>query len=316
MRVGQTGKVTDVLRLSTFAHCYRVERDAQFSTLGYVDSGLLGTLVYADTPVHLRRAAGNSAVSAVVVTSELACEVPHTLGFAVAEHPRDAFYAVHEEMVERALYPRSSLIPRRAASSELHASVSAGQRTCIGAHVRVAEHAVIRDNVRIEDDCSLDVGVVVGCDGILYAEIGGARRLVRHAGGVVIARGTALLAYAVVARGVHPGCDTRIGEESIIGIGATVGHEATIGNRCVISGRCVVARRAVLGDDVWLGTGSFVREHVKVGARARIMAGSVVVSDVPAGAEVSGNFAVDHSHRLHEYAVARRAGSYGRNKGS
>jgi acetyltransferase-like isoleucine patch superfamily enzyme len=45
----------------------------------------------------------------------------------------------------------------------------------------------------------------------------------------------------------------------------------------------------IIEDDVWLGIGSIVLKGVRIGAGARVAAGSVVTADVPAGAHVAGN---------------------------
>lgn len=45
----------------------------------------------------------------------------------------------------------------------------------------------------------------------------------------------------------------------------------------------------IIEDDVWIGIGTIVLKGVRVGRGARIGAGAVVTTDVPAGAEVTGN---------------------------
>jgi acetyltransferase-like isoleucine patch superfamily enzyme len=49
------------------------------------------------------------------------------------------------------------------------------------------------------------------------------------------------------------------------------------------------SRPTVIGDDVWIGIGAIVLKGVHIGAGARIAAGAVVTTNVPAGASVSGN---------------------------
>jgi serine O-acetyltransferase len=93
----------------------------------------------------------------------------------------------------------------------------------------------------------------------------------------------------------------RIGDLVAVGEGLYVPH----GN-IVIDGITVIGRRAVItpwvciglkegnfvgptiGDGVFIGAGASVLGPIHVGDRARIAAGAVVVSDVPAGATVAG----------------------------
>jgi len=49
------------------------------------------------------------------------------------------------------------------------------------------------------------------------------------------------------------------------------------------------SRPVIIEDDVWIGIGAIILKGVRIGRGARINAGAVVTTDVPAGAEVSGN---------------------------
>jgi acetyltransferase-like isoleucine patch superfamily enzyme len=51
----------------------------------------------------------------------------------------------------------------------------------------------------------------------------------------------------------------------------------------------LVARPVVIEDDVWVGIGAIILKGVRIGRGARIGAGSVVTTDVPAEACVEGN---------------------------
>lgn len=51
----------------------------------------------------------------------------------------------------------------------------------------------------------------------------------------------------------------------------------------------VVARPVVIEDDVWIGIGAILLKGVCIGRGARVGAGAVVTSDVPAGTSVEGN---------------------------
>jgi acetyltransferase-like isoleucine patch superfamily enzyme len=51
----------------------------------------------------------------------------------------------------------------------------------------------------------------------------------------------------------------------------------------------LVARPVIIEDDVWIGIGAIVLKGVRVGAGARIAAGTVVTADVPPGCSLEGN---------------------------
>jgi UDP-3-O-[3-hydroxymyristoyl] glucosamine N-acyltransferase len=60
----------------------------------------------------------------------------------------------------------------------------------------------------------------------------------------------------------------------------------------------VLAGSVRLGNDVWIGPNSTISNGVTVGDGAKVSLGAVVTRDVPAGARVTGNFAVDHEKFL------------------
>jgi serine O-acetyltransferase len=89
--------------------------------------------------------------------------------------------------------------------------------------------------------------------------------------------------------------DTEIGYGLYIGhpIGILVNHTARIGNNCNLSQFTTIGTNhetaAEIGDNVYIGPGVCIVEHVRIGSNATIGAGAVVVKDVPEGATVGGN---------------------------
>lgn len=281
-----------------------LRRNGRFATLGSGRNEWAGTLAYADTATYLRRLATNPNISAVLTREDLfqefGEELPEGWGVAVAGEPRGAFFEVHEEFLRRGGYGEMPEGKRgegcRVAES---AQIAAG--AILGDGVEVGERVVICDGVEVGAGCVLEPGVILGAEGILYRRGEGRVSFVRQAGRVVLGADVVCLAQSVVVRSVHPGYPTRVGDRSIVGIGATVGHEAQVGEDCVISGQSIVARGSVLEAGSFVGPGSVVTENLRVGRGARVLTGSVVIRDVEADAEVSGNFARSHVARLAEF---------------
>lgn len=51
----------------------------------------------------------------------------------------------------------------------------------------------------------------------------------------------------------------------------------------------VISRPVIIEDDVWIGIGVIILKGVHIGRGAKIEAGSIITSDVPAGTSVRGN---------------------------
>jgi len=282
-----------------------VVRDGPFIHLGHADSPSPETLTYADAVAYVDAANANPNVCAVITQPEHAGRVSKDKGLAVAPDPRRAFYDIHNLMLEQGSH-RLGMTFGRGTNVRIHPSALVSEKTFIGNNVTIGENVVIKDGVTIGNNGVVDAAAVLGAEGLLYFDDEqGRHRRIQHAGGVIIGHDVTILSGAVVAKSVTPSKMTSIGSHSIIGIQATVGHEACVGENCVISGNCVIARNAKLGDGVWVGASSFIRENITVGAGARIHVGSVVVDDVKDGQAVSGNFASDHQKRLADFARSR-----------
>ena len=92
---------------------------------------------------------------------------------------------------------------------------------------------------------------------------------------VLVAQGTVIAAGAVV----NPGA--KIGENVIINTGATVDHECSIEEGVHLCPGVHLAGSVTIGRASWIGIGTIVSDHLRVGANTVIGAGAVVVHDIP-----------------------------------
>lgn len=84
-------------------------------------------------------------------------------------------------------------------------------------------------------------------------------------------------------------CDISIGPNTALNVSSAVGHDASIGADCQISSFCDITGFVQIGNGVLLGSRASIIPSKRVGDRAVVGAGSVVVSDVPEGVTVFGN---------------------------
>ncbi len=83
---------------------------------------------------------------------------------------------------------------------------------------------------------------------------------------------------------IDHGCGVVIGETAEIGADVTLYHGVTLGGTAWRAGK----RHPTLGDGVVVGAGAKILGPIRVGARTRIAANSVVIEAVPADATVVG----------------------------
>lgn len=169
------------------------------------------------------------------------------------------------------------------------------------AHARIGPRVVITGPVTVGAGVSIDAGAIIGCEGLYAKPIDGVQRHVPHFGGVIVDEHAFIHAGAVIARSAVKGEATRIGSRAHVGVMVNVGHDAEIGEAAVLSSNCVIAGRARVGARVWVGASATISNMVQIGDDATVRLGAVVIRDVPAGANVSGNFASDHTRVMRSY---------------
>lgn len=155
--------------------------------------------------------------------------------------------------------------------------------TRIGADCVIGPNTIVRDST-IGDRCKVEASVVEGATLEANVDVGPFAHLRKG---------------AYLAAGVHMGNFGEV-KDSYLGPGAKLGHfsyigDATIGENVNIGAGTVTCNydgrkkhRTVIEDDVFIGSDTMLVAPVKVGAGAKVGAGSVVTHDVPADSVVYG----------------------------
>jgi UDP-3-O-[3-hydroxymyristoyl] glucosamine N-acyltransferase len=137
-------------------------------------------------------------------------------------------------------------------------------------------------------------GTVIGSSAYEMAEIDGTPQLLDQAGGVRIGKGCVFLAGITIARSTFATW-TDIGDYCSFDNLVHIAHDCVLGRGVKMTACSMLSGRVTLEDKVYIGPNATVSNGITVGAGALITIGSVVVSDVPAGKRVTGNFAVEHT---------------------
>jgi UDP-3-O-[3-hydroxymyristoyl] glucosamine N-acyltransferase len=283
-----------------------LRNEAALSTVhqtGFAGTRREGVICLAMNRDYLAQARDNPCARAIIVPLPLAdAQVSPDKALIVSGCAEELYLYLHAEQSRDS----DGEVPDIDRQASVDASAVLRGRVRIEAGARVGPRVVISGPAIIRAGACIDAGAILGCDGLYAKTIRGRRMNMPHFGGVAIGSGAHIHAGAVIVRSAIRGEATRIGEGAHVGIMANVGHDAEIGDAATLSSHCVIAGRASVGARAWIGASATVSNAIRIGEGARVRLGAVVVRDVPAGASVSGNFAVDHDRTMRAYLKAAK----------
>lgn len=275
-----------------------IVRDGDFRSLGFVIHSRPQMLVPLYDARYLDAYERAGHVACAIATRTLAAKVPAGQGLVIDDDPATLLYKVHIHLAENTKFYGEDFATEIAPSARVEAGVHvAATNVRIGADTVIEPNATILGRAIIGANVIIRAGSVVGAQGFGIRDMDGKRINIPHAGGVRIGDNVEILSNCSIAKGTF-GSFTTIGRDSKINACTYVAHNVIVGERCQVAASAVLAGSVRLGDDVWIGPNSTISNGVTVGDRAKVSLGAVVTRDVPAGARVTGNFAVEHEKFL------------------
>lgn len=194
------------------------------------------------------------------------------------------------------------------AGSSIGAGAIVGPGVQIGRDCRVGPGAVIQCAL-IGDRVTVGINSVVGDSGFGVAPSATGLVDVPQMGRVILQDDVSIGALVAVDRGAFG--DTIIGLSSKIDNLCQIGHNVRIGRSVVIAGFSGVAGSTVVEDFVMVGARVGLADHLHIGTGARLMAGSGVINDVPAGETWGGYPAKPRKQWVRELAGLKRLSQSG-----
>ena len=278
-------------------------RDGEFASLGLCTAKAgIPLLTFCGNAKFLRKALKNPDISCLMIPPELsdqALAAEPVRGVITVPDLRIDFFKLHNTLCgpdwrERYCRPDfpsaidpSAYIDPRAVIDERNVTI--GPDTVIEAGV------IIYGRTTIGSGCIIRSGTVLGGSGLEFMRMGSEGMLgVEHRGSLSIGDRVEIQYNCNVSRSLFPWHETRIGSDTKVESLVHIAHGSHIGRRGLIAASACICGSAEIGDDVWIGPNATVSSEVSVSDGSRITLGSVVVSDVPAGETVTGNFAIAH----------------------
>ena len=259
-----------------------------------------GALVYLIPSFSRIEAIAASLVgTGLVCTAEHAAQLKdHDVTCLVTDKPRLAFIRAVERYFSRQP-PPAGVHPRAYVdgSATIDPTASVGANCVIGARCIVGKRSILFpnvtlcDDVRIGADVVVNSGTVIGADGFGY-ERNEEFELEKfpHIGGVVIEDNVEIGSNTSIDRGTLG--DTLVRTGARIDNQCHLSHNVSIGRHAAVIAHSMVGGSAVIGDYGWLAPAALIMNQMKVGARATVGLGAVVVKNVQDGTTVMGAPAV------------------------
>jgi UDP-3-O-[3-hydroxymyristoyl] glucosamine N-acyltransferase len=284
----------------------RPERLQAARQTGFVWTAREGVVCLAMNRRYFDLARANGAVAAIIIPPALAPrEDARDQTVIVCEKADQLYHHLHQQQSREEGPDCFDIDP------EAHVDPSAvlRGRVSIGAGARIGPRVVITGPAAIGREVRIDSGAIIGCEGLYAKQILGVRHHITHLGGVDVGDGAFIHAGAVIVRSAVLGEATRIGARAHVGILSNIGHDVQVGEAATISSNVVIAGRASVGARAWIGASATVSNMVEIGRDAEVRLGAVAIQDVPAGADVSGNFALPHARNMKRFLKDSRNGT-------
>jgi len=279
-----------------------IKREGEFVSTQPANTKIPQSVTFCESRQFIRTINNNKNVTCVITIKSFLNQFDSRLGIIVTEKPRTKFYKLHNSL-SKEFSNKSFFNPCIKRSAKIHKTAFVAEDCYIGENVEIGPGVLVLSNSYIEDEVYIGPNVVIGADGLEYKRLDETEKLIRiaHIGGVYLETEVEIKANTVVCRDVYFGF-TVVGEGTKIGPLCNIAHRSNIGNYCMIAGNSTIGGSARIGDMVWLGPSSTISDNICVGDHAKVSLGSVVVKDVKPGQTVSGNFALDHSISIRDFA--------------
>lgn len=253
-------------------------------------------------------------IAAVICREEMVEKLPaHVRGVLVSDAPKFGFCRGHNyfAQLQKAELPPTQIGP----------GANISPTACISpVGVRIRKKAIIEPGViiqlgvRVGDSVRVVVRTVLGSTSFSPFCYRDRAITLLDRGSVVIGDDVEIRSLCSIEWKIFEGEETVLSNGVKIDQLVLVGHGTRVGRCTFIAGNTMICGKCTIGESAWLGASATLSNRIKIGDGARVSLGAVVTADVPAGATVSGNFAIEHRQFLRNPKASLADGQTAKNR--
>lgn len=272
-----------------------VNKYTEFINLNIIESQMEGLLTFCNNLEYLKMAIDKDNVSVIICREEDYKLIKTDKTVVFSREPQIDFYRLHNYLTGNTDFYGERWKSKISEKAKIHDSAHiSGENVIIEDGVVIYPNSTILSDVTIKKYSTIGPNSVVGYEGFQIERTKDNQIFsVIHKGSVLIEEEVQIGALTAIDKHIFKDF-THIGSNSTIDNLIHIAHGVKIGKRCVVVASAILCGSSKLGDDVFIGPGACISPGVNVGDRSFITMGSVVSKDVPSGAKVTGNFAIDH----------------------
>lgn len=293
----------ELKKISIDCKCFNEKSFSSLGLAGYNDGKDVCTFLAAS-----KYADGISDGISMIITSKSVYDelldqkkIDDKYGICIVEDPRITYFKLHNALCQNDEYKRKdfpSIISDSAKISKL--AYISDKNVKIGNNVVIEEFVSIKENTIIGDNSVIRAGSIIGGTGFEIKNSDGGLWTVTHIGGVIIGNNVEIQQSTTIDKAIYPWDNTILSDGVRINSQVQIAHGVKIDINTEVVSNAGIQGRVKIGKGVWIGPNTAIRNGIKIGDNARVNIGAVVTLDVPDGASVSGNFAIEHSKMIQE----------------
>lgn len=235
----------------------------------------------------------NDRIRHVFCTPSVSSLLPQHARPIVCDDPIWAFFSLVDYLARSRVFVNSAIDP----TSSTEGSWVAPLGVQIGPRAKLQQFCSVYESTTIGADTCVRSGASIGLDTFQHQRTTRGMISPSHDGSLIIGERVEIGANCSISRGFSYR-NTIIGDDVKIDCNVSISHGVKIGKGSIICAGALIMGHSTLGENVFVGPGSTVRNRLVIEDGARVSIGSVVTRNVPIGKTVTGNFAVPHENWL------------------